>query len=1337
MDKAKAVRLVQCPMCSASHLPLKGELKKGVYACTCQNCGHFFKFRAVGDLKASISLTINGTVYNVGNEHNPATSLLEFMRQVGISTGTKGFCFEGGCGVCLVAVKLLDPLTGKPRTYTINSCCLQLYTCDGLDITTVEGLGNTRTGLHPIQERLAKFDGAQCGFCSPGQVMNMYGLLQNNPKPTMEDVEDTYDATLCRCTGYRSILDAMKSFASDAPKSLKKNGGVIDIEELDGKLCKKTGNTCVGHCGGHVKNGKIVSCENSVPRALHLVYDQAQWFKPLTLAALTPLLQQYASQNYRLVFGNTGFGVFGEVGPWNFSILIDIRGIQDLYTVDLTPSDHITFGANVSLTALKEAFETTTDPGLPYASAFAKHLRRTGSSTIRNLSSWAGNLALKNLHNTFASDVYTMLETVGTRVTIVDGSGTSQQYSLLDFLSVNMKGKVIVSMTLPKYSTSDVIIRTFRTSHRLQLCHAHVNSGFNFQVDAANNYLVKTKPSIVIQGINGQLVHAVQTEGFLTNKNLGDPATLQAALTVLSGEIVPDSGPIWASPTYRKSLAIGHFYKFVLGVCQNKCTTRYASGGLDLVRPVMSGTQDYGTSNPSVYPATQAIPKLTAFNLTTGEVRFVADQAPIQGQLYAAPVVSTQGNAKIQSIDASVALQIPGVVKFIQASDIPGVNDWRSKGFYPASNVQEVLCSSQVLYAGQPIGILLAEDEVTAQSARYGVQITYTDIQPPLTDVDEAIQKKSFYPAFPAVTRGNATAAMAAAPHRVSGTVRCSDQYSFHLENQATLCVPTDTGGLDVMSTTQWQDTCIEAISQVTGVPENNINMVTQRLGGGFGGKAIYNAPVAAMCGIAAYVTQRPVLLNMDIHTNMQSQGKRIHYVFEYEVGFDDDGKLLSIIVTDYADVGPLFLLDSNEGASNYIDNVYKCPNWSFTLQPLKTNKPQSTTVRAPGSAPAIFGMELMIDHVATFLKKDHLAVRKLNFLKNGDVTLAGMTLENCLISDVVAQLETEISIASRIQAVNDFNQNNRWKKRGFHVMPNRYGMSWAGHKLATSLYVNHGDATVHICHGGIDMGQGINTKAVQCCAYKLGIPVDMIKVKPTNSLVTPNSAFTAGSTTSELICLSVMKCCDDLLERLAPSKAKLPNPTWKDIITQANRDGVDMRGHYMANEYTSYNVWSACASEVEVDVLTGQYQIIQVDILNDVGTSLNPELDMGQLEGGFIMGCGLFLLEGMKFDPITGQALNAGTWDYKPPLTKDLPIKFNSKFLRNAPNPSGVLGSKVVGEAPVSLGACVLFALKRAVEAARAEVGNTDWFPLHAPATVESIQTGCLNQATQFTFGS
>ncbi|XP_059172964.1 xanthine dehydrogenase-like [Physella acuta] len=1286
------------------------------------------------DVKSTITFSINGESFSVTNEYDPATSLLEFMRQSGVSVGTKGCCYEGGCGVCLVTVKLLDPLTGNKRSYSLNSCCLQLYTCDGMEITTVEGLGNTSAGLHPIQQRIASMNGIQCGYCTPGQIMNMYGLLQSNPTPSMKDVEDAFDSTICRCTGYRPILDAMKSFASDAPSSISR--GIIDIEELDGKLCRKTNQACVGHCG-------TKDCDNRIAKPVHIVAGRAQWFKPLNLAELCPLLQQYVNYNYRLVFGNTGFGVYKDVGPWNYNILIDIRGMNELYTVDLTPSDHIVVGANLTLTNLKELLAKNTDPELPYASNFVDHLQFTASNGIRNLGSWAGNLALKHQHPDFVSDVLILLETVGANLNIVDSSGLNKLYTLDEFFALDMKAKVIVSMQLPKYNASSQrSIRTIKTSHRLQQCQAHVASGFNFELDANNNFLVKSKPSIVIQGISGSLIHAVQTESYLINKQLGDPTVLAGALSSLSAELVPETSPTSASASYRKSLALGHFYKFVLEACKTKCDVRYVTGGPGLDRPLMTATQSYGTDDPTVYPATKPMPKFTAYNLATGEVKFLTDLPVLQGQLYAAPVLSTMGNARLASVDASAALNIPGVVKFIQAADIPGENNWRPKPLYEPGAYQELLSSGEILYAGQPIGIVVATDEITAQGARGAVKVTYSDVQPSITGVEEAIQKKSFYPKLGPFTAGDPAAAMASAPHRISGSIHSTDQYNFHLESQAAFCSPSDLGGMDVLATSQWLDATSETVAQLLGIQESSINVEIQRLGGGFGGKIFYNLPVAGMCAVAAQVTKRPVLMSLDLHTNMQFQGKRTRYVYQYEIGFDDDGKILAIIATAYSDSGPIFLkADCNEGTQNYIDSAYFCPNWSWTVQPCKTNKPVPTSVRAPGTAPAIYAMECMIDHVATYLKKDHLEVRKLNLFVDGQTTLGGLVLENCLIRDLVHQLETDIDYPARVQAVNDFNKANRWRKRGLHVMPIRYSLSWNKFIHHTTVVVHHGDGSVAISHGGVDMGQGINTKAIQCCAYKLGVPVDKIKIKKTSSFFNANSHWTAATVTSELICLAVMTCCDMLLERMAPVKAKLVNPTWEEIVEQCFKDMVDLTASYLNHpedkvENARYNCWSACCTEVELDTITGQYQINQVDFLYDCGISLNPDIDLGQLEGGFMMGCGLFLLEGMTFDPVTGKALTDGTWTYKPPLAKDLPIKFNVKFLRNSPNPYGLLRSKAVGEVPVAQGACPLLALKRAVEAARFESGIEGWFQFSAPASVEQIQVSCLNDVKNFTFG-
>ncbi|XP_059138916.1 uncharacterized protein LOC131927201 [Physella acuta] len=1328
---------IACPVCSTNHLPTKGELSNGIYACTCENCGHFFKFKAVQNFKSTVSFTINGVAYTVGNEYDPATSLNEYMRQSGASIGTKGCCYEGGCGVCLVTVKFLDPITSQKVEHAVNSCCLQLYTCDGMEITTIEGLGNTKIGLHPIQDRMVKHDGAQCGFCTPGQIMNMYGLLKKNPTPTVAQIEDSFDATICRCTGYRAILDAMKSFAVDAPKSLK--GSLIDIEELDGKLCKKSGQACTGHCHKN-KTGKNGHCENQIERPVHIVGDGTQWFKPTSLQDLTKLLYQHRSDKYRLVFGNTSFGVYQDFGPWNFNILIDIRGVPELYSIQ--NDANIVLGANLSLSNLTDYFNQSKLLNVPYAATFVQHLRYVAQNGIRNMSCWAGNLMIKHAHPEFPSDIFTLLETVGATLVINDGDGSKSQYSLLEFLGLDMRGKVITSAVLPKYTSSGVKVLTYKTSLRLQSSQAYISSGFMVDADSSQNFLVKSKPSIVIQGLSSQMIHAVQTESFLTGKALGDTAVLKNALAILNSELIPQTLPNWANPSYRKSLALGMFYKFVLAVCQSKVSPRYTSGATGLTRTPIEGTQDYGT-DPSEYPVSQPIPKVTAPYLTTGMALFLDDLKTAPGQLNASVVVSTVGNAEIDTIDPSVALSLPGVVAFVKASDIPkgGVNSWLPKGQYTGSK-QELLSSGFIGFAGQPIGVIVADEATTAQTAAGLVKVTYKNIQQPIVTLQDGIQKKSFFPNPPAPTIvGDPKGAIAAAPKKISGSISCGDQYHFYLETVTAICTPSDVGGMEVKVSSQWLDMVGETVCGVLNLPQSSVEVTTERLGGGFGGKITQPNKVAGLCALAANYVNKPVKLRLDIHTNMQMLGKREAYYAEYEVGFDNNGLLLGIIVTIYCDEG-FADVDGNGGdLVGWIDNAYFCANWQISPIPVKTNKPSSTACRSPGSTPAIFIMENIIEHVAKSLGKDPYEVRKLNLYVKGQLTPTGMPLNYCSIREVAAQFENDIKLTQRQQAVAAFNSANRWKKRGLAVMPNRFGIGWTGGMYNTHIIIYHGDGSVAIAHGGIDMGQGINTKVIQVCAFEFGIPMDKIRVQKSSTIINANSITTGGSIGSELCCMGVIEACNILKQRMAPVKAKMVNPTWEQLVAQCYADMIDLTASFMTaprDPYSSrYNCYSIACVEAELDILTGQYQLRQMDMLYDCGDSINPELDIGQAEGGFVMGMGYFMQEQMKFDPVTGQAINDGTWYYKPPLPKDLPMNFNFKFQRNAPNPVGVLRSKAVGEPPLTMGAAALFAVKHAVEAARGEISQDVYFPLDAPATPEKVQSLCLNDISNFTFGN
>ncbi|XP_076451139.1 uncharacterized protein LOC143287015 isoform X2 [Babylonia areolata] len=1240
---------------------------------------------------------------------------------------------------------------------------MPLYSCEGLEVTTIEGLGSVQSGLHPIQQRLLQYNGSQCGFCSPAQVMNMYGLLQRNPSPTQQQVEDNYDASICRCTGYRPILDAMKSFAVDAPPSLP--GGPIDIEDLNPKLCKSSGQPCTGQCATRDPSKAEGGCDHhatgsgkkrttstweedhqqgqrggAVP--VHIVGKRAQWFKPTSMEELFALLKQYRDANYRLVFGNTGFGVYKELGTWMYDVLIDLRGVRAMYGIDFDPT--IVLGANLSLSNLLELFERAgTDPSLQaYFPDFAAHMKQVASNPIRNVACWAGSLMLKHKHPDFISDIYTMFETIGTKLIIADGDGNQQQVTLTDFMAMDMKGKVITAAALPTYSSGDVYIRSFRVAQRLQLCHGYVLAGFNFQLDKNNNFRVKSRPTMVFQGIDASTNHAVKTEAYLIGKQLGDPQVLKNALTILGQELTPASVPVLASPEYRHSLACGLFYKFVLGVCSTKATQRFLSGGVNLTRPVSSAVQTY-TSNKQEWPLNEPMTKMVAGFQVSGESRFLDDVPLSKTELYAAFVVSNQGNARIASIDASAALGMTGVYRFIQPSDIPagGKNNAEPSSLHPSP--EELFCSGQVLYAGQPLGLVVANDPQTAETAAAMVQVTYSDVQKPVTDLREAIQLKSFFPSMAApdpIVVGDPDTALAQSAHRITGTIQMGTQAHFPLETQISRCAPNDDGGLDVQATTQWIDATSEVVASILNIPQSSVTMEVKRLGGAFGCKISRNFKVTGACALAAHVMQRPIRLHMNFHTNLKAIGKRYPYYAEYEVGCTAEGKLNAIKVVIYADCGSSPNDNSLGGMFPHLDNAYSCPNWKVTFVAVKTNKAANTFCRSPGSLPAQFIMESMMEHVAKSLNKDPSQLRYLNFYKKGQVTPSGMKLDYCNIGPLVTQLETSCDMANRKNQVNLFNQANRWKKRGLSMVPTMFGISWdfANYNVFVAIY--HADGTIAIEHGGIEVGQGINTKTAQVCAYELGVPLSLIRVKKGSSVCNANSMTTGGSITSELNAQGVVECCKMLRSRMDPVRQQMDNPSWLDLVTECHNRGLDLTAHHYVEPYQQsvfrYYVYAAAVTEAEVDVLTGQSQIIRTDMLFDCGESLNPELDMGQIEGGFIMGLGYHLTEKEKFDPTSGQLLTDGTWEYKPPMPKDLPIDFRISLLNNAPNPLGVLRSKTAGEPPLMMSASALFAIKHAVEAARAESGHTDFFPLNSPALVEDVQTACMLNLSQFTYG-
>nr|KAG5714257.1 hypothetical protein BaRGS_018474 [Batillaria attramentaria] len=1223
-------------------------------------------------------------------------------------------CREAGCGCCAVTVTTPDPT--------------------GNGITTVEGIGNEADGFHPIQERIAKFNGTQCGYCTPGMVMNMYGLLHENPKPSEQEVEDNFDGNICRCTGYRSILDAMKSFAVDTQVP---GGGIIDIEELNKKLCPRTGQPCNdknGHpaeSGGSKRPGAKDSRKATGFSGLHIAMPKAQWYRPTSLQELGGVLRWAKDARVRLLFGNTSTGIFKNEGP--FDVYIDIREVKELYNKSVTDT-RVKVGANTSLSGLIKYLKSlkNTQPGFQYFDVLIRHLKLVGNVLMRNAASVAGNLMIKHDHPDFPSDVFTMTEAAGAKVDVYDSlDGKVKTYTVLDFVrKVDMKGKVLTALELPALDTLDHF-RSYKIAPRSQNAHAYINAGFRFKVGGDKGKKILGQPSIVIGGINEKFFHAEKTEQFLKGKDMTEK-TLQDALATMRSELVPAEESELFPPEYRRDLAVNLLYKTLLGIFKPS-NARLQTGSSNIERPLSSGLQTFQEKKDE-WPLKQPLPKKTAKLQASGEAEFINDMPKYQHELCGALVITTVASATIDSIDPSPALAIPGVVQFISAEDIPdgGMNEAFAKyKNLPIAPKEEVFCTRTVEYAGQAVGVILADTQVLADAAAEKVVIKYKDIKKPILTVEEAIAANSYFEIpFTENVIGKPDEAMANAAKTVSGEITTGTQYHFYMETMACVCVPSE-DGMDVYLTTQGADLAQPAISAILNKPLNYVNLHVPRLGGAFGGKLLHANHIGMATAVAAYRTKRPVRLSLSLSTSMKYAGKRFPLLTRYKAGFSAEGKVEAIHTEFFLDGGyscsNLFLAE----LLTQIDQGYYVPNWKMTPHMMKTNKAPGAPCRGPGTTPAALIIESIMEHVAKEVNRHPILVKEINLYEKHQSDITGKVLTYCTMRDVWDKLKGVADVTKRMAEVDAFNQASQWKKRGITMCAVKYGMTMRDYGMPLLLSVYAHDGTVTVVQGGVEMGQGLFMKVAQAVAHSLGIPVDMVKVRPSLTYVVPNAFITGGSTTSERAVNAALEACKILRERLEPIKAKMPDADWPTLVHGALMNKVDLSAkttpfsdHAKPEEHFAYFTYCAAVAETEVDVLTGEYVIRRVDIMYDCGESLNPTIDIGQIEGGFVYGLGFNLLENVIYDSDSGRVLNDGTWEYKPPTTKDIPIDWRIHLLPDAPNPVGIRSSKATGEPSTGLAASALLAVKLGIESAQKDLrGTSSFVKVDVPFTLDKIQ--------------
>ncbi|MFQ5784143.1 MAG: xanthine dehydrogenase molybdopterin binding subunit [Alphaproteobacteria bacterium] len=758
------------------------------------------------------------------------------------------------------------------------------------------------------------------------------------------------------------------------------------------------------------------------------------------------------------------------------------------------------------------------------------------------------------------------------------------------------------------------------------------------------------------------------------------------------------------------------------------------------------------TDDPAIAGGVHAaLPHDSARKHVTGEALYVDDIPEPPGTLYAALGMSEWAHARIASLDLAPVAAAPGVVAVMRAADIPGRND-----IGPVYAGDPVFAEDTVEYAGQSLFAVAAESVEEARRAARLAVVAYDDLDPVLT-VDAALEREFFVLPDHVMRRGDSRRALAAAPHRIGGRLRLGGQDHFYLEGQVALAVPQEDGDMLLFSSTQHPSEVQHAAARVLGLRANAVTVEVRRMGGAFGGKETQAALFACVAALLSRRTSRPVKLRLDRDDDMIMTGKRHDFRIDYDVGFDDDGRIAGIEFQLASRCGMSADLSGaiNDRAMFHADNCYYLDNVAIVSRRCKTHTVSNTAFRGFGGPQGMMGIETVLDEIARFLGRDPLDVRKANFygIDERNVTPYGMTVEDNIIHTIVAELERSADYRARREALRAFNATSPVLKKGIALTPVKFGISFTTVHLnqAGALVHVYRDGSVHLNHGGTEMGQGLMVKVAQIVAGELRIDIDRIRITATNTGKVPNTSATAASSGADINGKAAEAAARVIRQRLiafaaehfavAPEAVRLRANRveagevrlgFAELVELAylNRISLSATGFYRTPKIYYdrdkargrpfyYFAYGAAVSEVVVDSLTGEYRVSRVDILHDAGRSINPAVDLGQVEGGFVQGMGWLTSEELWWDA-AGRLMTHAPSTYKIPACSDLPADFRVRLLESGRNREDVVHrSKAVGEPPLMLAISVFMALKDAIAAAVDYRANPR---LDAPATPERV---------------
>ena len=770
-----------------------------------------------------------------------------------------------------------------------------------------------------------------------------------------------------------------------------------------------------------------------------------------------------------------------------------------------------------------------------------------------------------------------------------------------------------------------------------------------------------------------------------------------------------------------------------------------------------SGTRDKSSSGIAGAIGS-AIPHDSAELHVSGEAIYTDDVAEPKGLLHLAVGMSSKAHARIRSIDLSAVREAPGVVDVMTADDIPGANNC---GHVVADD--PVLAPGLVQYAGQAMFAVAAVTVDQARKAAKLSRIEYEELEP-ILDPRDAVEAASFVLPSETIKRGDSAAAIANAANRLQGSISLGGQDQFYLEGQIAMAMPAEDGDLFVYSSTQHPGQVQHLVAAAIGKESKDVVVECRRMGGGFGGKESQPALIACIAGLMAQKTGKPCKLRLDRDDDMIMTGKRHDFEIDYEVGFDDNGRIEGIEFMFASRCGMSADLSGaiNDRTMFHCDNAYFLEHVTIVSHRCKTNTVSNTAFRGFGGPQGMFGIEYVVDDIARHLNKDPLDVRRENFYGIGerDTTQYLQTVDDNIIHDIVDDLEKSSDYRARVDEIRQYNQGHEIVKRGIALTPVKFGISFTATHLnqAGALLHIYTDGTVHLNHGGTEMGQGLFTKVAQVVAEELQIDIDRIKITASDTSKVPNASATAASAGSDLNGKAALAAARTIKNRLIKFAAERHSVAEDEVVFENNevqigdqriafqelihqawfaRTSLSATGFYRTPRINYdrstfsgrpffYYAYGAAVAEVIIDTLTGEHRVLRVDILHDCGKSLNPAIDMGQIEGGFIQGVGWLTSEELWWNA-DGELKTHAPSTYKIPTCSDLPVDFRVRMLESATNREETIHrSKAVGEPPLMLSLSVFYAIRDAV----ASVGSNSRIPsLQAPATPESVLNAVLQQ--------